>query len=101
MLYWDEKMGTHRETLETFLEPGETYESIVFGGKKHKWVPCTHNGVNSRGTQHSCKFVSPYRRFSHEVSARTGVTRFPDGWAQKVTKELERRRDVEENTIHL
>lgn len=101
MLYWDEKTGTYRETLETFLEPGETYESIVFAGVKHKWVLCIHSGVNSKGSQCRCKFVSPYRNFAHEVSARTGVTRFPDGWAQKVTNELERRRAVEENTIHL
>lgn len=101
MMYWDEKEGMYRETLETFLKPGETYEDIVFGGVKHKWRVCKHEGVGSRGSQYSCHLISPYRYLEHEVSYRAGVPRYLEGWAQKVTKELERRRSIEENSIHL
>ncbi len=98
MKYFDDKEGRIRETLEHYLLPGETEETLLFPDGPHDWQLCRHEGVGQRGSVGSCQVLSRYLRYCHYVCFRCGTERYPERWGDIVTKILEDRRDYAERS---
>ena len=103
MTYYDEKAKRFRETLERFLRPGETPESIVYSTVYpesrciHRWRRCVHKDLGLYGNNEHCKVESEYLRYTHELCACCGIEKYPvDRWGEIVTTILEARRDAAE-----